>query len=196
MKRSQKTFSITIVLLVLLSAVSCSKNTVQKPSPEVSQSSGKRYHLKGKVVSIDKQGKMVNVDSEAIPGFMDAMTMPYQVKPESELDKLSPGDAVTADVVVQDEKAWLENIAVAQVTGTARETGTVKWFNDAKGYGFISRQSGEDIFVHYSAIQSNGFRRLQEGQQVQFDVVKGPKGWQAENVKMLGTEAKPPGSAK
>ena len=62
-------------------------------------------------------------------------------------------------------------------------TGRVKWFNDAKGYGFISRQNGEDVFVHFSAIQASGFRSLQEGQQVQFDVVKGPKGWQAENVK-------------
>jgi cold shock protein len=68
-------------------------------------------------------------------------------------------------------------------TGTIMETGTVKWFNDAKGYGFISRQNGEDVFVHFSAIQASGFRSLQEGQQVQFDVVKGPKGWQAENVK-------------
>ncbi len=66
---------------------------------------------------------------------------------------------------------------------TIMETGTVKWFNDAKGYGFISRQNGEDVFVHFSAIQASGFRSLQEGQQVQFDVVKGPKGWQAENVK-------------
>jgi cold shock protein len=66
---------------------------------------------------------------------------------------------------------------------TIMETGTVKWFNDAKGYGFISRQNGEDVFVHFSAIQANGFRSLQEGQQVQFDVVKGPKGWQPENVK-------------
>src|SRR5215471_18663913 len=65
------------------------------------------------------------------------------------------------------------------------ETGTVKWFNDAKGYGFISRQNGEDVFVHFSAIQASGFRSLQEGQQVQFDVVKGPKGWQAENVKSV-----------
>jgi CspA family cold shock protein len=65
------------------------------------------------------------------------------------------------------------------------EQGTVKWFNDAKGYGFISRQNGEDVFVHYSAIQSNGFRSLQEGQAVQFNVVKGPKGWQAENVQLL-----------
>src|SRR5262249_23054009 len=64
------------------------------------------------------------------------------------------------------------------------EQGTVKWFNEAKGYGFISRQTGDDVFVHFSAIQSSGFRTLQEGQAVQFDVVKGPKGWQAENVRV------------
>jgi CspA family cold shock protein len=65
------------------------------------------------------------------------------------------------------------------------EQGTVKWFNDAKGFGFISRQNGEDVFVHFSAIQSNGFRSLQEGQQVSFDVKRGAKGWQAENVQVL-----------
>ena len=65
------------------------------------------------------------------------------------------------------------------------ETGTVKWFNDAKGYGFISRQNGEDVFVHFSAIQAGGFRSLQEGRAVQFDVTKGPKGWQAENVQAV-----------
>ena len=65
------------------------------------------------------------------------------------------------------------------------EQGTVKWFNDAKGYGFISRQTGGDVFVHFSAIQSSGFRSLQEGQPVQFDVVQGPKGLQAENVQPL-----------
>jgi cold shock protein len=65
------------------------------------------------------------------------------------------------------------------------EQGTVKWFNDAKGYGFITRQNGEDVFVHFSAIQTQGFRSLQEGQAVQFDVIKGPKGWQAENVQVL-----------
>ena len=62
------------------------------------------------------------------------------------------------------------------------EQGTVKWFNDAKGYGFIARDSGGDVFVHQSAIQSEGFRSLQEGQRVQFNVTKGPKGLQAENV--------------
>ena len=57
--------------------------------------------------------------------------------------------------------------------------------NDAKGYGFISRQTGEDVFVHFSAIQAGGFRSLQEGQAVHFEVTKGPKGWQAENVQAV-----------
>lgn len=65
------------------------------------------------------------------------------------------------------------------------EQGTVKWFNDAKGYGFISRESGGDIFVHFSAIQAGGFKSLQEGQAVEFEVTKGPKGLQAENVRPL-----------
>ena len=65
------------------------------------------------------------------------------------------------------------------------EQGTVKWFNDAKGYGFVSRANGEDVFVHFSAIQSSGFKSLQEGQAVQFEVVKGPKGLQAESVQLL-----------
>jgi len=66
-----------------------------------------------------------------------------------------------------------------------RSTGTVKWFNDAKGYGFISRSDGPDVFVHYSAIQGDGFRTLGEGAQVEFDVVDGPKGKQAANVVRL-----------
>ena len=61
-----------------------------------------------------------------------------------------------------------------------RETGTVKWFNDAKGFGFISRENGEDVFVHFRAIQSEGFKSLQEGQQVSFEVVQGQKGLQAD----------------
>ena len=64
------------------------------------------------------------------------------------------------------------------------EQGTVKWFNDAKGFGFLSRANGEDVFVHFSAIQSSGFKSLAEGQAVSFDVVKGPKGFQAENVRI------------
>ena len=64
-----------------------------------------------------------------------------------------------------------------------RQTGTVKWFNDAKGFGFIERPGGEcDIFVHYSSIRGEGFRSLSEGQQVEFEVVQGDKGQQASDV--------------
>ena len=63
-----------------------------------------------------------------------------------------------------------------------KENGTVKWFNAAKGYGFLARESGEDVFVHYSAIQENGYRTLNEGDVVEFDLMKGPKGFQAANV--------------
>ena len=64
--------------------------------------------------------------------------------------------------------------------------GTVKWFNDAKGYGFITREDGEDVFVHFSAIQGEGFKSLQEGDRVSFEVVQGKKGPQAANVKKAG----------
>ena len=60
--------------------------------------------------------------------------------------------------------------------------GTVKWFNKEKGFGFIERESGDDVFVHYSAIEQEGFKSLQEGESVEFDVVEGPKGLQAANV--------------
>jgi CspA family cold shock protein len=66
-----------------------------------------------------------------------------------------------------------------------REQGTVKWFNNEKGYGFISRNSGEDVFVHHSAIQGSGFKSLNEGDSIEFDVAKGPKGLQAQNVVKL-----------
>jgi len=61
-------------------------------------------------------------------------------------------------------------------------TGTVKWFNDAKGYGFIERPDGDDVFVHFSAIEGGGFKTLSEGDSLEFDVVDGPKGKQAANV--------------
>ncbi|HYX70908.1 MAG TPA: cold-shock protein [Terriglobales bacterium] len=66
-----------------------------------------------------------------------------------------------------------------------REKGTVKWFNATKGYGFIQREKGGDVFVHYSAIQSDGYRSLNEGDAVEFEVTEGPKGLQAANVTRL-----------
>jgi len=66
-----------------------------------------------------------------------------------------------------------------------KETGTVKWFNAAKGFGFLARESGEDVFVHYSAIEAGGYRTLEEGAKVSFIVKKGPKGLQAEQVTLV-----------
>jgi cold shock protein len=76
-------------------------------------------------------------------------------------------------------------IAYSKVSESVREQGTVKWFNASKGYGFIQRQSGEDVFVHFSAIQAEGYKSLNEGQAVEFEVTRGPKGLQAANVTSL-----------
>lgn len=65
------------------------------------------------------------------------------------------------------------------------EKGTVKWFNSTKGYGFIAREEGEDVFVHHNAIQGDGYKSLDEGEQVQFEIEKGPKGLQATNVSRM-----------
>ena len=67
-----------------------------------------------------------------------------------------------------------------------RVTGTVKWFNGGKGYGFIAREEGDDVFVHFSEIQGDGFRNLEEGQNVEFNVEQGQKGLQATNVSVVG----------
>jgi CspA family cold shock protein len=66
-----------------------------------------------------------------------------------------------------------------------RVTGTVKWFNATKGYGFLSQEGGEDVFVHFTAIQTEGYRTLEEGQRVEFTIEKGPKGLQAAKVSIL-----------
>ena len=73
-------------------------------------------------------------------------------------------------------------------------TGTVKWFNSEKGYGFISQESGPDVFVHFSAIEGNGYRNLEENEKVEFEVNQGPKGLQAANVRRLGAQPGAQGS--
>ncbi len=102
----QNMTSVTVALTVTLVLSACG------PSKKASDSSSKRYSVKGKVVSVDKQSHTVNVDAEAIPGFMEAMTMPYKVKPESLLEQLSPGDSISADLIVHADEYWLENVKV------------------------------------------------------------------------------------
>jgi len=104
--------ALTFICLAIALSTGCDKGP-NRPAAQQVSTTAKRYYLKGKVVSIDKQSKMANIDSEAIPDFMGAMIMPYNVKPESQLDQLKPGDAITADVVVQNERAWLENVVVS-----------------------------------------------------------------------------------
>src|SRR5580704_6857381 len=89
--------NITSVTLALVATILLSACT---PSKKGSDSNEKRYSLKGKVMSIDKQSQTVNVEAEAIPGFMEAMTMPYKVEPGNTLDQLSPGDSISADLIV------------------------------------------------------------------------------------------------
>jgi protein SCO1/2 len=78
----------------------------------------KRYPLTGKVISIDQRAAMVNIDTENIPGFMEAMMMPYTIKPASMLDQLHPGDSITAEVVVEPDKYWLENVKITGHSST------------------------------------------------------------------------------
>jgi len=112
--------ALTFICLAIALSTGCNKGP-NRPAAQQVSTTAKRYHLKGKVVSIDEQSKMANIDSEAIPDFMGAMIMPYNVKPESQLDQLKPGDAISADVVVQDEKAWLENIIVTGHTAQEKK---------------------------------------------------------------------------
>src|SRR5258708_7542418 len=108
-------YLLILICLTVLFSASCNKTPSQPPTapPQASAQPGaKRYHLAGRVVSTDKRGNSVLIDGDAIPDFMAAMTMPYTVKDLTLLDKLSPGDKITADVVVQGDDSWLENVVV------------------------------------------------------------------------------------
>ena len=113
MPTANGTAKLALLIPCLLSSfcTNACNNGPKRPATQSAQST-QRYHLKGRVVSVDKHAHMLNVEGEAIPGFMSAMTMPYNVKPESELDNLAPGESITADVVVQGDDSWLENITV------------------------------------------------------------------------------------
>src|ERR1700733_9329846 len=102
-------------LCLLAFSAACNHGSSQSGSSQSStsvQSSAKRYSLKGQVISIDKQAGTANINNEPIAGFMDAMIMPYTIKPPSTLDQLHVGDTIIADVVVGPDKYWLENVKV------------------------------------------------------------------------------------
>jgi protein SCO1/2 len=100
-----------VALCALLTFTACNRG---KPQPENAgtQSGAKRYSLKGKIISVDKNAGTANIDNEPIAGFMDAMIMPYTFKPPAAITQLQPGDSITADVVVDSDKYWLENVNV------------------------------------------------------------------------------------
>jgi protein SCO1/2 len=121
---SIQTTTLTVMTLAcLFVATSCgpsgARQTDDKPADTQAQAkdtSVKRYHLTGRVVSVDKPNQSINVDGDEIPGFMAAMTMPYQVKDSSVLDKVAPGDRIKAEIAVGNDGAYLENIELAQKT--------------------------------------------------------------------------------
>lgn len=101
---------------------------------------------------------------------------------------MTAGKAIAVVIGVVADSAATKNFVFlyqGDLRMSERVTGTVKWFNSTKGYGFLAREDGPDVFVHFSAIQSTGYRTLEEGQKVEFTIEKGPKGLQAANVVLL-----------
>jgi Cu/Ag efflux protein CusF len=98
---------------LLIFSTACNHGISEPGAPN--SPTARRYALKGKVISVDKNARTANISNESIPGFMDPMVMSYTIKPPSTLDQLQPGDSITADVVVQpDNTYWLENVKVLQ----------------------------------------------------------------------------------
>jgi protein SCO1 len=112
-----KQTSLAIALACISGLTSCTKKSPETNTQTTQQqpdASVKHYQLTGRVIAIDKPNKSLTVDGDEIPGFMSAMQMPYDVKDTSLMDKLSPGDKISADVVVKGDDSWLENIKVTQ----------------------------------------------------------------------------------
>jgi len=103
-----------LCLLAACGPSSSPKGTDARVATDAKDTTAKRYNLTGRIVSIDKSTRSINVDGDEIPGFMAAMTMPYQVRDAATLDKLSPGDQIKAEIVMANDGAYLENIVLAQ----------------------------------------------------------------------------------
>jgi len=113
------------------------------------------------------------------------MTAEQEMADEQEVVSTEEEVSAEQEAETEQEISAEQEAETEQETGSGRETGTVKWFNAAKGYGFISREGKEDVFVHYSAIQEEGFKKLVEGQKVEFGLEQTDKGLAAANVKPL-----------
>lgn len=110
-----RSLGILIVIAALLSGCNSGASTGAPNNP-----SPKRYTFNGKVISVDKKAGTANINNEPIPGFMDAMIMPYTIKPAAMFDQLKPGDSITADVVVESDKYWLENVRITDHSAPAK----------------------------------------------------------------------------
>jgi protein SCO1 len=117
LQRSKHTSAIVLVFLVFLAACGPSLSAQSANTTDT-----KRYTLTGRIVSIDKPSQSITVDGDEIPGFMAAMTMPYQVKDAGALESLSPGDQIKAEIVIGDDSAYLENVVVVKKAPSRKPT--------------------------------------------------------------------------
>jgi len=149
LKLSPRGFFLLSVCSLLVFSSACNRG---KPKESAASGSAKRYTLKGKVISVDKNTGTANIDGEAIPGFMDAMIMPYTFKPPATIDQLQPGDSITADVVVDSDKYWLENVKVTEHSPAPAEKPAaavhIPQPGDAVPDFKLVNQNGKNISLH------------------------------------------------
>jgi protein SCO1 len=148
-------YSTRLALFFLCALLPCStacNHGASQPSPASVQSSTKRYPFKGKVISVDKNAGTANIDNEPIAGFMDPMIMPYSMKPPTMLDQIQPGDSITAEVVVEPEKYWLENVKVTGHSQPPADKPTASMHIPPPGDEVpdfkLVNQSGRNISLH------------------------------------------------
>jgi protein SCO1 len=150
-RSSSPRLALFCVCLLLAASAACNREKSQ-PEAAASSSSAKRYALKGKVMSIDKNAGTANIDNEPIPGFMEEMVMPYSFKPPAQVNLLQPGDSITADVVVDSGKYWLENVKVTGHSTTPADKPTAAVHIPVPGdlvpdFKLVN-QSGKRISLH------------------------------------------------
>jgi protein SCO1/2 len=153
LKLSPRGFFLLPICALLVFSLACNRGKPAESASSASTNAGaKRYSLKGKVISVDKNAGTANIDGEAIPGFMDAMIMPYTFKPPAMIDQLQPGDSITADVIVDSDKYWLENVKVTAHSPASAEKPTaavhIPQPGDAVPNFRLVNQSGKNISLH------------------------------------------------